>query len=427
MANVADLDIERQLLPLFDFTGNDRSRQVLSDLLLQLPGSVEEVYKRQRLIQCFIDNGYVHTNFSYHQQDFGEIFRTFSKLNEQVYYYDSSRVIAAVQLLWRRRYRHEMKSRLIQLLFFMEQLEDYFSSVEASVFPEVFAERVAALKKFLALFNAKEIANRIRKDQFRIGDQLFLLDLLNRKIVEKEAAMHWETFFTYEAWWSIAKGMVKHHFVFPEFSEKEVGLRGFYHPALKNPVKNDLRTEGNVMLLTGPNMSGKSTLLKALGICVYFAHAGLGVPADFCRLPYFDCITVIINLSDDLKHGYSHFMMEVQHLKNVVRDAREGKRCFAVFDELFRGTNVDDALDISQQTISGLNSFDGCFFVVSTHLYQLQPLLKDVNAWFIDCRLEEQEPHFLYKLREGWSDLKIGRIIFEREGLPGLLRIKNRE
>lgn len=335
-ANVTDLEIEKQLLPLFDFTGNTYARRALANVLLALPDTQEAVYERQALIKSFIDNGYVHTEITYSRQDFEEVLHSFTRINDQYYYYDSNNFIATFQLLWRRRYRHSMRSRLAQLALFMEQLQAYFEQIDPARFPTEFGDRIAELKQYLAMFHAKEIGQRIRKNRFGVKSQLFLLDLLNRKVDEKTANKHWETFYAYEAWLSLAKGMVKHAFVFPAFTDGRLQIKDFYHPALKQPVKNDLDVSDTVMLLTGPNMSGKSTLLKALGICIYLAHAGVGVPATYCRLPYFDAITVIINLSDDLKHGYSHFMMEVQHLKNVVQEARSGKRCFAVFDELFR-------------------------------------------------------------------------------------------
>jgi DNA mismatch repair protein MutS len=419
-ANVTDLEIEKQLLPIFDTTGNAYAQRALINVLMQLPDTKEGVYERQELLQTFIDYGYVDTAITYSRQDFEEV-HAFTRVNDKYYYFDNHKVIAGIQLLWRRRYRHAMRSQLAQLVLFMELLQVYFEDIDPEVFPPVFGERVAALKEYLSMFRAGEIADRIRQDQFGLRDQLFLLNI-KRKTDENTVIWHWETFYAYEAWLSMAKGIAKRGLVFPEFTDSGFQMKDFYHPALRQPVKNDLETNGTVMLLTGPNMSGKSTLLKSIGICVYLAHAGLGVPASACRLPYFDSITVVINLSDDLKNGYSHFMMEVQHLKNVVVEAHAGKRCFAVFDELFRGTNVDDALDISQQTISGLEHFSGSFFVISTHLYQLQPLLKEVNAWYIDCILKDHIPQFLYRLRVGWSDLKMGRIIFEKEGLPALLQ-----
>ncbi|WP_349314943.1 MutS-related protein [Chitinophaga sp. MM2321] len=423
MHHVTDLEIEKQLLPLLDFTGNPYALQQLKDLLLHLPGSSAAVYERQAIIKALINNGYVLTGPNYSRQDFEEVYAFFGRLNSQTIYYDSNPAIAAFQLAWRRRYRYEVKGKLIQLVLMMERLHQYFDGVEATVFPDVLAKRITAMKVFLQQFRAAEMADHIRNDAFGLRDQVFLLDLLNRQLEEEEVKIQWETFFLYEAWLSLAKAMVKHNFSFPEFQEGGLTMKAFYHPLLKQPVKNDLTATGNVMLLTGPNMSGKSTLLKAIGLCVYLAHAGMGVPAAYCRLPFFGSITISINLSDDLKNGYSHFMMEVQQLKQVLLQASAGKKCFAIFDELFRGTNVDDALDISRQTISGLAAFNNSFFVISTHLYQLKPFVTSASAYYIDCVLHENMPRFLYTLKPGWSDLKIGWIIFEQEGLPALLGI----
>jgi len=118
-------------------------------------------------------------------------------------------------------------------------------------------------------------------------------------------------------------------------------------------------------------------------------------------------------------------MAEVQTLKKVVVGARNGKRCFAIFDELFRGTNIEDALAISRTTIVGLTDFPDSIFFISTHLHQLQQALvrTRIDACFIDCSLDKGTPVFTYKIRPGWSDLKLGQIIFEQEGLNMLLAV----
>jgi DNA mismatch repair protein MutS len=232
----------------------------------------------------------------------------------------------------------------------------------------------------------------------------------------------------------MAKGIRKQGFTFPDFAGGKLAITDLYHPLLKNPVKNSLIINDTVTLITGPNMSGKSTLLKALGLCVYLAHLGLAVPAKACEMVFFDVISISINLNDDILSGYSHFMMEIKNLKAVVEEARKGKKCFAVFDELFRGTNVEDALVISRRTIEGLTQFKDSVFFISTHLHQLRESLnsdscqdklsdnnKTVSTCFIECQLIDGKPVFTYKLLEGWSDLKIGQLIFEQEGLNGLL------
>lgn len=201
-----------------------------------------------------------------------------------------------------------------------------------------------------------------------------------------------------------------------------------YHPAVANAVRNTfpLSPGENVLLLTGPNMAGKSTLLKTRSLCVYLAHLGSGVPATTCVLPYFDTIAVAINLNDNLLSGYSHFMTELLHLKTVLGQATGFQKCFAVFDDLFRGTNPDDALDITRATVSGLARFPNSVFFISTHLTQLEShivedALAAVGSYHIGCVLTEGKPVFFYKLKRGWSRLKIGRILFNEAGLPDLL------
>ena len=172
-------------------------------------------------------------------------------------------------------------------------------------------------------------------------------------------------------------------------------------------------------------MSGKSTLLKSVSLCVYLAHVGLAVPASQAMLPFFKTISVAINLTDSIVSGYSHFMTEIMTLKNVLSDAVNGVKCFAVFDELFRGTNIEDALEISTATIQGLVHFPNSLFLISTHLHQLKDIdvirNNQVTTCFIECGLRDNIPAFTYQLKEGWSDLKLGRILFEKEGLYKML------
>ncbi|HLX90941.1 MAG TPA: hypothetical protein VKR32_04630, partial [Puia sp.] len=248
-----------------------------------------------------------------------------------------------------------------------------------------------------------------------------LIMLVMEKTAKGEMAQFWKRWFVFEAYLSISRCIIDRALVFPEFDDEHFELESVYHPAIKNPVKNNFAAFHPVTLLTGPNMSGKSTFLKAVSICVYLGHAGLAVPASKAVMPFFDSMSVAINLTDSIVSGYSHFMSEVITLKNVVEDATNGKRCFAVFDELFRGTNIEDALEISTITIAGLNRFPNCIFLISTHLHQLQAMEEvrqnKISVCSIECVLNDNVPVFSYRLREGWNDLRLGRILFAREGL----------
>jgi DNA mismatch repair protein MutS len=142
-------------------------------------------------------------------------------------------------------------------------------------------------------------------------------------------------------------------------------------------------------------------------------------------MPFFNTISAAINLTDSIVSGYSHFMSEIITLKKTLTEAQGNNKCFAVFDELFRGTNIEDALEISTVTIKGLVKFTNSLFIISTHLHQLKEIEEiknnQITTYFIECELNDNIPSFTYKLKEGWSNLKLGRILFEREGLNKML------
>lgn len=170
-------------------------------------------------------------------------------------------------------------------------------------------------------------------------------------------------------------------------------------------------------------MSGKSTFLKTVSLCVYLGNLGLGIPASKGIIPSFTEFSIVINKRDDILNGYSHFMTEILNLKNIVLKAAEGKQYFAVFDELFNRTNIQDALEICKTTINGLSTYPHSFFFVSTHIQELKDLTKDtISTYYLDCDLILNTPTFMYKLKEGWSDTKVGRILFKKEGLNKLLK-----
>jgi DNA mismatch repair protein MutS len=437
MKNVRDLHIQKEIIPLFDFTCNDYSRDVLVQLFETAPADLNDILFRQDILKGLIRNEQLFRPFSYARSEFNEVY-TYSK-----------DIPPISGFLFRGKKKQREKGQLTQLFIFFHKLDQfYFSHLITDKWPPEFAARISNLSRFLAELDVKKYAAIARNRSFSIVE----LPRLTRTLAEKsrtgELNTFWQDLFQFEAFLSLAKGIVKHHFVFPSFtsspshstfpsfSKGGLSIKNFYHPLLKRPVRNSIDTRENVTLITGPNMSGKSTLLKAIGLCVHLAHLGLAVPAEKCDLPFFDVISVAIDLNDDLLSGYSHFMSEIKNLKHIVVEARQSRKCFAIFDELFRGTNAEDALAISKTTIEGLAQFhDSCFFI-STHLHQLMETLAlnhnigahhsigahdSIGAYCIECTLENETPVFTYRLLTGWSDLKIGQLIFEQEGLNGLL------
>jgi len=432
MKNIRDLHVEKEILPLFDFVGNEFSRDALIGLLSELPGTLGEILERQQVLQCLLSNekllslggvGVSGASFArgplYSKSEFHEVYRTVEELSNR-----DAPVPGRLYLSLFSAKRNQEIGRLNQLtLFFYKLYHAYYVPLNPAAFPEAFALRLTRSIRFLSDLEIEKNQAIVRGKGFNLTAVVPLMGLLEEKIREGEMDRFWEDFFLLDAYLSIARGIRQHGFTFPVFGETGLAIRDFYHPLVKNPVKNSLTMREEVVLLTGPNMSGKSTCLKAVGLCVFLGHLGVAVPAEQCELSFFDVISIAIDLADDLQSGYSHFMSEVKTLKDVVLEASRPRRCFAIFDELFRGTNVEDALAISKTTILGLTKFTGSCFIISTHLHQLKDVVTDerIGTYYIECSLEQGRPVFTYRLRRGWSDLKIGQVIFDQEGLNGLL------
>jgi len=423
MINTADLHIEEEVLPLFDATFNYHSGQAVRDILSKPLSSVTEILNRQHILQGFAGNHALLKDYSFSRFNLAEI-------------YDFMETFAAGELSGRKlrwkltfsdKERQQKRGRLILLIrLFYKIHTSYTSKIDTSLFPAGYAAELVQLNAFFSDFGLERYETAFKKNKFRISHIIELLQIIAEKVTRGQFAAFWSRWFLFEAYLSVSNAIIKNNFVFPVFNDQHFSLEGTYHPFLKNPVKNDITASSNVILLTGPNMSGKSTLLKAVSLCIYLGHTGIGVPASKATIPFYDTISVAINLTDSIVSGYSHFMSEIVTLKNVLTEARGNQRCFAVFDELFRGTNIEDALEISTATIKGLCNFPRSLFFISTHLHQLKEIeevqTKKVTTLYIDCELKNDTPVFTYKLKEGWSDMKVGRILFEKEGLNKMLR-----
>ncbi len=422
MINIKDLHVEEEILPLFDFTFNFFSGKMVSDILQQPLGSTTAILERQQVLQGFIANRTILKDYSYSRFNLSELYDFLETFAGGSFSGGNLRW----QLTFSEKKRSQKRGKLIQMVLLFHKIYDsYIHKLDVNAFPTFYQTELQQLTSFFEDFKLNGYEVIIRKQKFRVRHIVELTEIITGKVNTGSITAFWQRWFLFEAYLSISHGIVKHGFVFPVFAENGLSINGLFHPLLKNPVRNDMEASRPVILLTGPNMSGKSTFLKAASLCVYLAHTGLAVPAASASMPFFNTISVAINLTDSIVSGYSHFMTEIITLKNVLAAAGTGARCFAVFDELFRGTNIEDALEISTTTIQGLTRFTHSFFLISTHLQQLKEVAAiktgEVSTWFIDCRLEDEIPSFTYQLKEGWSDLKLGRILFEKEGLNTML------
>ena len=208
-------------------------------------------------------------------------------------------------------------------------------------------------------------------------------------------------------------------------------INGLRHPLLEKGVPNDISLggqRGNVLFLTWANMAGKSTLMKALGIAVYLAHTGFPVPAESMKISLRDGICTAINLPDDISRGYSHFYSEVRRLKRVAMLVGSGRRMLVIFDELFRGTNVKDAYDGTLEVVKRFARIPGSIFLVSTHIVEVAEALgkssDNISYRYLPTVMHGSVPEYTYRLEEGVTSDRHGRLIIRNEGLLDILESK---
>ena len=227
---------------------------------------------------------------------------------------------------------------------------------------------------------------------------------------------------------SLADVTKEYGFTMPEIATGQMAVNGeqLTHPFIRKPIANPVSLDQNkrVLFLTGPNMAGKTTYLRAFATAVYFAHLGMGVPATGFRFVPAEHLFSSISLSDDLHRGVSYFRAEALRVKSIAQAVAAGRRVIAIMDEPFKGTNVKDAFDASQAILERFAGKADCLFMFSSHLIELSEKLAIADR--IDCRYfdadeTQSQLQFDYRLREGVSNQRLGMRVLQEEGIFDLL------
>ena len=237
------------------------------------------------------------------------------------------------------------------------------------------------------------------------------------------------SFYELDAYYSMAEAASQYHFVFPNWHQGHQAyfeVEGAIHPLVPNPIDNaiSLTQNSNLLFLTGANMAGKSTFIKTIGIVIYLAHVGMGVPAKKLSLSLFDGLITNLNIADNVVKGESYFFNEVHRVKNTIEKIIDGKKYFVLIDELFKGTNIQDAMKCSTAVIEGLQNLNNSLFIISTHLYEISEGLKkykNILFSYFETEVHQKELIFHYQLKQGVSHDRLGYLILEREGVVDLL------
>lgn len=187
-----------------------------------------------------------------------------------------------------------------------------------------------------------------------------------------------------------------------------------------NDIIMDKKT--NILLITGPNMAGKSTYMRELAITVIMAQIGCFVPASSSTQMVFDSIYTRIGASDDLVSGKSTFMVEMNEANNAVQNATD--KSLVLFDELGRGTATYDGIALAQAIIEYIHDNVHCKMMFSTHYHELTTLdkkLKHLKNVHVSAYEEDGKITFLHKIKEGSVDKSYGIHVARLAELPNKL------
>ena len=235
---------------------------------------------------------------------------------------------------------------------------------------------------------------------------------------------------------SLAVVAEQNNFVKPEITDKRnINIKDGRHPVVEIVSKKDYITNDvimdektNILLITGPNMSGKSTYMRMLAIIVILNQIGSFVPAKKATLPIFDNIFTRIGASDDLVSGESTFMVEMKEANNAVENATENS--LILFDELGRGTATYDGMSLAQAILEYIHDHIKAKTLFSTHYHELTSLeqnLRNLKNVHVSAKEENDKIIFLHKVKKGAVDKSYGIHVASLVNLPNEIIKRARE
>ncbi len=222
--------------------------------------------------------------------------------------------------------------------------------------------------------------------------------------------------------------MEQQHLVCPRFTDqRELTIDRGRHAVVEKvmgkqtyiPNSIHLDTDTHMQLITGPNMSGKSTYMRQLAVIVIMAQMGSYVPADQAALPIFDAIFTRIGAADDLVSGQSTFMVEMMEANKAVRLATD--RSLILFDELGRGTATYDGMALAQSIIEYIHDKIGAKTLFATHYHELTDLsqtLEHLENVHVSTLEKDGQVTFLHKIAQGPADKSYGIHVAKIMGMP---------
>ncbi len=229
---------------------------------------------------------------------------------------------------------------------------------------------------------------------------------------------------------SYAKTSIENNYVRPLMSQESViEIKDGRHPVVEKMVNDVLFTPNDVyldnknsrlMIITGPNMSGKSTFMRQVAVIVLMAQIGCFVPASYARIGVVDKIFTRVGASDDLSAGQSTFMVEMTEVAEILREATS--KSLVILDEIGRGTSTFDGISIAKAVAEYINSKAiGAKTLFATHYHELISLEDEqcgVRNFSVKVKRNGDDIKFLHKIVEGGTDDSFGIQVAKLAGVP---------
>jgi len=425
--SILDNNEEESLLHHLDFCKTSNGKLWLEYYLKHPLISVKEIMERQQLLKCLIEvqaewptsisNGSVLMIEKFYESQVGSIPSQINSVNSTLFKIFNAEDFSLVKY---------SVSHFIDFLQGMSKIYELLNKEDNPAALDVMLQRIKMLTN-------KPVAQQIirfKKSQ-KISKQTILrFGFFIRNNYKQDAQDLLEIYSRLDAFYSMAKAHVKYNFSFPVFTQNIVPhfeAKQLYHPLLQTPVAYDitLMPQQNFLFLTGANMAGKSTFIKAVGISAYLAHIGMGVPAENLQLNFLDGLISNIHVIDNVIKGESYFFNEVQRIRKTIEQITDGRTWLVLIDELFKGTNVEDAMKCSTVVIEGLRKIDNALFILSTHLYEIGESLKqysNIQFRYFETEVKNEQLYFNYNLKQGISNDRLGYLILKKEGVVDLLK-----
>lgn len=271
-----------------------------------------------------------------------------------------------------------------------------------------------------AILHAEENAIRIEKQLFQM-----ILDEIHTYLPKLQKLSQFLA--DIDAHVALAEVSAKYGYVRPIFSDDEMSIIDGKHPILDEMMKNPkyvsnsvyMHKDQDILLITGPNMGGKSTYMRQTALIVIMAQIGCFVPAKSCTMPIFDKIFTRIGASDDILSGQSTFMVEMSEANLALQEATENS--LILFDEIGRGTSTYDGMALAQAMIEYIATCIHAKTMFSTHYHELTVIsdnIPNVRNMHVVVKENNDEVTFLYKMAEGPAGHSYGINVARLAGLP---------